>query len=103
MVEEINLLLYRLRRKLGAGANISKPAAAGAASRKSADANIVFGVFLFCNETVISPLYFSRPAIAKKSEENYTWRNALMKKMLVFLLCLLVLCLMAVPGRARRT
>ena len=36
-VEEINLLLYRLRRKLGAGANISsKPAAAGAASWKSA-------------------------------------------------------------------
>ena len=31
-VEEINLLLYRLRRKLGAGANILKPAAAGAAS-----------------------------------------------------------------------
>ena len=31
-VEEINLLLYRLRRKLGAGRISSKPAAAGAAS-----------------------------------------------------------------------
>ena len=51
----------------------SKPAAAGAASGNRLNANIVFGVFLFCNETVIRPLYFFRPAIAKiKARKNYT-------------------------------
>ena len=35
-VEEINLLLYRPRRKLGAGANILKTRRGGAASWKSA-------------------------------------------------------------------
>ena len=64
-VEKINLLLYRLRRKLGAGANILKtPPRPGAASGNQLDANIVFGVFLFCNETVIRPLCF--PALSLK-------------------------------------
>ena len=57
-VEEINLLLYRLRRKLGAGANILKTRRGRGCLLEIGDANIVFGVFLFCNETVIRPLYF---------------------------------------------
>ena len=43
-VEEINLLLYRLRRKLGAGEYPQNPPRPGCLW-KSANANIVFGVF----------------------------------------------------------
>ena len=75
-VEEINLLLYRLRRKLGAGANILKPAAAGAASWKSARRQYCFRRLSLCNETVIRPLYFFRPAIAKIKARKTIRRNA---------------------------
>ena len=54
------------------------------------DANIVFGVFPLCNETVIRPLYFFRPAIAKiKARKNYT-EECSDEKMLVFARCLRV-------------